>query len=124
MNWEIEYLHEEGVLAVKTSGTLANVDENQKLIAEVLAALKKYDVTKCLIDDRDLTLKLKTMDIYNLPELISKLGVSRTYRVALVVAESAQDNEGFEFYETRAYNLGYKHRLFTDIEAALGWLSQ
>jgi hypothetical protein len=124
MNWEIEYLHEEGVLAVKTSGTLANVDENQKLIAEVLAVLKKYDVTKCLIDDRDLTLKLKTMDIYNLPELISKLGVSRTYRVALVVAESARDNEGFEFYETRAYNLGYKHRLFTDIEAALGWLSQ
>ena len=123
MNWEIKYLLQEGVVTVKISGTLTDIDENQKMVAEALAVAKEHGTTKCLLDDRDLTLDMKIMDIYDVPELLSNLGVPRNYRVALVVAESARHDEGFTFYETRAFNMGYHHRLFTDIQTALDWLT-
>ena len=124
MDWEINYLQQEGVVTIKTSGTLVDADENQKMVTEALVVAEKYDATKCLIDDQDLTLEMKTIDIYGLPEILDDLGVPRKYRVAIVVAESARDVEGFKFYETRAFNVGFNHRLFTDTQTALDWLHQ
>jgi hypothetical protein len=124
MNWEIEYMQEEGVLYIRTSGSLSDVRENQMMIADGLAEGAKHGATKFLIDDRDLTLKLGTMDIYSLPETFKTLGVSHEYKVAIVFATVSKEDDDFKFYETRASNLGYKHRLFTDLKAALDWLTE
>lgn len=124
MNWEIEYMQEEGVLYIKTSGSLNDVRENQMMIADALAEAAKQGTTKCLIDDRDLTLKLGTMDIYSVPETFKTLGVSHEYKVAIVFSAVPKGEDDFKFYEARAANLGYKHRLFTDPKAALDWLTE
>lgn len=119
MKWEIDYMEEEGVLYIKTSGSLSDVRENQMMIADALAEAAKHSTTNCLIDDRDLTLKLGTMDIYSVPETFQTLGVSHEYKVAIVFSAVPNGNDDFKFYEARAVNLGYKHRLFTDPKAAL-----
>ena len=124
MNWEIKYMQKEGVVYIKTSGTLTDVNENKKMISEALAEAEKHGATKALLDDRDLTLKVGTVDIYYMPEAFENLGVTREYKVAMVLADAAKDDEGFKFYETRAANLGYNHRLFTDPDTALDWLTE
>ncbi len=123
MNWEIEYMQQEGVVFVRTAGPLTDVRQNQMMISDALAEAAKHGATKFLIDDRDLTLKIGTGDIYYLPEAYDNLGVSHKYKVAIVLAVTSKEEADFKFYETRAANLGYKHRLFTDPDAALDWLT-
>jgi hypothetical protein len=123
MNWEIEYLQQEGVVYVRTWGTLTDVHANQMMIAEAVAEAEKHGATKCLIDDRDLTLEIGIVDLYYLPEAFSDLGVRHEYKVAIVFPVGSLKEENFKFYETRAANLGYTHRLFSDPDAALDWLT-
>ena len=123
MNWEIDYMQEEEVIYIRTSGTLTDLDENKRMISDGLAEGKKHGVTRFLIDDRDLTLKVGVVDIYYLPEVYLNLGVAREYKVAIVLAVATKNEEEFKFYEIRAANLGYSHRLFTDPNTALDWLT-
>ena len=123
MNWEIEYMEQEGVICIRTTGTLTDVRQNQRMISDGLAEGVKHGATRFLIDDRDLTLKVGTLDIYYMPEAFDNLGVSREYKVAIVLAVATEDVKAFKFYETRAANVGYRHRLFTDLNVALDWLA-
>ena len=123
MNWEIEYMQQEGVVFIKTEGTLSDVRQNQRMISDALAEAEKHSATRCLIDDRELTLEIGVPELYYLPEAYDNLGVPRKYKVAIVIELATKDKIDFEFYETRAANLGYNHRLFKDINTALDWLT-
>jgi hypothetical protein len=123
MNWEIEYMQQEGVVCVRAAGSLTDVRQNQMMISDILAEAKKHGATKFLIDDRNMTLEIGTVDIYYMPEAFDNLGVSRAYKVAIVFSVASKKDEDFKFYQVRAANLGYKHRLVTDPDAALDWLT-
>lgn len=123
MDWIIKFLKQEGIVTVKNTGTLTDAEENRNMTADILAAVEKHGVTKCLIDNRDLSLEMKTIDLYDTPKVLGEVGVPRKYRVAIIISESMQDTKGFRFYETRAINRGFNHRLFTDYETALDWLT-
>ncbi|MGD8454847.1 MAG: hypothetical protein PVF83_00590 [Anaerolineales bacterium] len=110
-------------MTVKNTGTLTDAEENRKMTAEALAAAEKHNSTKCLIDNRDLNLEMKTIDVYDVPDVLGEVGVPRNYKVAIIISESLQDTKGFRFYETRAFNKGFNHRLFTDFDTALDWLT-
>lgn len=124
MNWKIEYMQQEGVVCVKIAGVFDDVGQNQMMISDGLAEAAKYGATKFLLDNRDLTLKIEITDFYYLPDAYEKLGVSRRYKVAIVLSAVSIKDENWKFYETRAANLGYRHRLFTDPDAALDWLTE
>jgi hypothetical protein len=93
------------------------------MICDALAEATKHGATKCLLDDRDLTLEVGKVDIYTMPEAFDKLEISREYKVAIVLPAVSKNVEDFKFYETRAANMAYKYRLFTDPDAALGWFT-
>ena len=124
MHWEVNFMEKEGVVNIRTSGILTDLSENQRMISDVLAEAEKHGVTKILIDDRDLTLKVDLVDIYYLPKEYDSYKSSRSYKVAIVfaVANNTNSENKFKFYETRVANMGYNHRLFTDLNAALDWL--
>jgi hypothetical protein len=122
MRWEIEHIIEKGIIYIKTEGTLSDVKQNSKMILEAIEKAKKNNVYKCLIDDRKLELNIGTANIYFLPEDFEKLGVNRSYKVAIVLAIHPNNIDDYKFYETRAKNMGYQHKIFSDIASAESWL--
>jgi hypothetical protein len=124
VNWEIEYMQQEGIVCIKTAGNLDDVGQNQMMISEGLAEATKHEATKILLDDRDLTLNIGITDLYYLPNAFEKLGVDRKYKVAIVIRTGSIKDEHWKFYENRAANMGYSHRLFTGPDAALDWLTE
>ena len=123
MHWAVYYMGKREVIYIRTRGALTDLYENRRMISEGLAEGEKHGVTKFLIDDRDLTLGIGIADIYYLPGGYGNLGVSRNCKVAIVWDVAMNNEEKFKFYETCAVNLGYRHRLFKDFNAALDWLT-
>jgi hypothetical protein len=121
MSWKIDFLGDHGVVRVTTSGRM-NLDDIRQMIAEGLAEGGRQGTTRFLIDHRLMTPDIPTADIYRLPELSLAAGIQHSYQVAIVYARDAASRQDFEFYEVRAHNFGYDHRLFTTPEEALAWL--
>ena len=119
--WTIEYGQEDGVVRVKMTGK-ATLESLKLQATEALAVAAKHGANKFLVDDREMVPDVGTMDIYNLPDILQKLGLSHAHKVAVVFSASSEKVEDFQFYEARANNLGFAHRLFTSPAAALDWL--
>ena len=119
--WTIEYGQEDGIVRVKMTGR-ATLESLKRLATEALAEAARHGADKFLVDDREMVPNIGTMDIYNLPDILQKLGMNHAHKVAVVFSASSEKVEDFQFYEARANNLGFGHRLFTSPEAALDWL--
>lgn len=120
MHWEIEFLPEGGVVRATLQGRHA-LQEITGLITESMRAARKHRADRLLIDCTRMTPDLATAEIYRLPELAQAAGMHRYCHVAIVLSDHRQRAD-FEFYETRAHNLGYDHRLFASVQEALAWL--
>ncbi|HMY68446.1 MAG TPA: hypothetical protein PL163_17495, partial [Leptospiraceae bacterium] len=75
-------------------------------------------------DYRDASVKLSTLEIYELPQMIAKIAASfgtdaRRIRRALIVSKESED---YHFYETVSANNSQKEKLFLDPEEARHWL--
>lgn len=122
MEWEISFKSENNLLSVKTRG-IFNMDSNTALIKECLEIVKKKDCRSCLIDNSELEFtRIKTLEIYSIPALFSKLGVPRNLHIAEVFSE--KHKKDFHFLETVCYNNGYIVSVFSEIESALQWLKK
>lgn len=122
MEWEISFKPENNLLSVKTYG-IFNMDSNTALIKECLEIVKKKDCHDCLIDNSKLEFtKIKTLEIYSIPALFSKLGVPQNLHIAEVF--SVTHEKYFHFLETVCYNNGYTVSVFSEIELALQWLKK
>ena len=121
MSWEIDYLREQEVVRVKTSGTIT-LELFKRMVTDALTEAVKHGATRFLIDHRAMTPDIGFFDIYNLPETNFSLGVSRVY-TAIVYSATSEKSGDFELYAVRARHHGYNHRLFTEPEAALEWLA-
>lgn len=124
MNWAFDYIQKEKVLRMTTSGAINDAGENQRAMSEGLAEANRCGTTKFLVDNRRLTKVLQPGDIYYLPEIFKTIGLTRQHQVAIVLLPSAMENVDWDFYQMRLANTGYSHRLFTDVDSALGWLAE
>jgi len=122
MPWTIEFLDAEQVILVTTSGSM-DLDGLKRLAVESLAESNRRGASRFLLDHRKMTPAVDAVEIYNLPNINESLGVTRQHRIAIVYDPASSDVANFQFYEDRAYNVGFDHRLFTDIDKAMKWLT-
>lgn len=108
-------------ITVQGNATLGEIKE---IISEALQVAQKERSNLILGDAREMSPRLSTLEIYELPLLISKIytlaGLEATkFKRAFVVAKKTGD---FKFFETVRVNRGHNTRLFFEISKAREWL--
>ena len=113
------------VIETKYHGIIT-ADEFVELAAEVGKLVTEHNCFLTLGDFRDATLLLTTMEIYELPERLSKkissmgLSISKLKR-AFVISNELKD---YFFFETVAANRGQFTKVFQNVGEALAWLRE
>jgi len=104
----------------------------QRYAKEIIEQLRTHDCSRLLNDMRKASIKLSTMDIYDLPawieEACEEAGVDHFLKRALLVSKDFRD---YKFYQTVSRNHGHllevfadskKAGIFRDIAIAREWL--
>ena len=118
--WTIEYLADENILYLKSRGIMDNSSANGMVKALADTAIE-YKCLTHLVDHRETTFALGTLDYFNRPAINQKLGVSRSFKTAMVFTELTENTR---FMETVFRNRGYNLLHFTDVDEAKVWLMQ
>jgi hypothetical protein len=120
----VEHLnHGEELVQATAKGVLDLVLVTQKA-TETLQEAALHSSKRFLIDDREASLALDTLQIYELPGTLERLGLSRGARVAVVYTVTSPTAHDFQFFETVAVNQGFHVKLFTSMEPAMEWLKE
>jgi hypothetical protein len=87
----------------------------QRYAREIVKQLRAHNCLRLRNDMRRASIKLSTMDLYDLPawieERLEEAGVSRACKRALLVSRDFRD---YEFYETVSRNHGHLLEVFVD----------
>jgi hypothetical protein len=87
----------------------------QQYAREIIQQLRAHRCLRLRNDMRKASLKLSTIDLYDLPawieERLEEAGVSRSCKRALLVSRNFDD---YEFYETVSRNHGHLLEVFAD----------
>lgn len=118
---KVEYLAPQRVVKITARGPLT-LEANNQLVAAAVAAGKQYETNLFLVDDRNTEVAMNIVNLYDLPEHNSQLGVMRDFRVALIFTPTQRNSDVFKFYEDRIVITDFQQRVFTDEAAALAWL--
>jgi hypothetical protein len=121
MAWHVEYLAQEQVITVEFSGT-AGMDDLKATGTQCIAVAREHATYAILADAREMTLTAQTTELYHLPDTFEEQGLTRHYRVAMVISDDSDQKESFTFFETVFVNRGFQMRLFSKRDAALEWL--
>ncbi len=94
--------------------------EVKEFISEGVRIAKEKDCALFLTDYREATLKLSTLEIYEVPKLMQETFAStglniRRIRRAVIAAKDLKD---YLFYETVTINRGQNAKVFYDIDEA------
>jgi hypothetical protein len=120
----IVYNPDTRVIEIKFRGDIT-LEEVKKLYSESLRVAKQENCFLFLSDYRDASMKLSTLEIYDLPKILSSIFTAAEVpayhlRRALVVAKDQKD---YRFFETVTSNSGQTARIFQDVAEAQKWLS-
>jgi len=114
MAYQVTYDPEEDCVHASIEGAvdLATV---QRYAREITKQLRAHNCLRLRNDMRRASIKLSTMDLYDLPawieERLEEAGVSRSCKRALLVSRDFRD---YEFYETVSRNHGHLLEVFAD----------
>ena len=103
-----------------------NFAEVKGFISDGALISKENNCPFFLSDYRQVRLKLSTMEIFKVPQIMQaefsslNLWVNRLKRAVV----AAEDLEDYRFYENAAINRGQHLKVFTDINEAKKWLSE
>jgi hypothetical protein len=124
VEWIIDYLPEEAVVRITTSGAMS-LEENLAFISEALAVSKPHGATRFLVDHRNMTTAMSIEELFDLPVTNAKMGVRPEMRAAVVYSPDSPSRDDFFFYDARSRSKGIRNiRLFTDVEHAMDWLAE
>ncbi len=124
MSHTIHYKPEAHIIEVKVEGVV-NRDKFREIFSQGVKLAKEKKCFLFLNDFREATIEMSTMDLFNLPEVLSRISASlgiqaNSLRRALVVApESTRDAS---FAEDVTVNRGQHAKFFHDVEVAKKWL--
>jgi hypothetical protein len=123
MTHTVAYNSELHILELKVQGNLL-LPEVRQIISESVQLVKKHNCFLALSDYREATLKLSTLEIYEIPKIIEEIFTASglpAYKVkrALVVAKDLED---FKFFENITVNRMQNAKLFQEFDEAKKWL--
>lgn len=118
MEWKIEYIAEQGLMYIKTKGTLTRQSANA-MLKDVVQAMTKNKCSKQLVDHSETTFELSVIEFYERPQVNKDIGMSQSWKVGMVFKEL---NQNTQFMETVFRNRGYNFHQFDDIEEARKWV--
>ena len=99
-----------------------DLNASRELLRELMAACKRENMTRILIDSREASSHSTMLDVWTLARDLGSLGVTHENRVA--VLNRPKDNfDRAAFLELCATNRGYHLRAFREFEVAFAWLT-
>jgi hypothetical protein len=86
-----------------------------------LAAVQAANVTRVLVDHRAMVPAVGSVDIHDLPDMFTRVGVPTTLRIATLIPVAHRTL--FDYFQALAWNRGEHHfRNFEDEGEATLWL--
>jgi hypothetical protein len=99
-----------------------DLNVSRELLSELMAACKRENMTRILIDSREASSHSTMLDVWTLARDLGSLGVTHENRVA--VLNRPKDNfDRAAFLELCATNRGYHLKAFREFEVAFAWLT-
>lgn len=123
MSWKIQIIDRPRAVCGSATG-LMGLAAVKQFVAELRMEAARAGLNRILIDDRNMTPQLSTLEIHNLPDILGRLGFVKNDPVAIVYSETSPKAADFRFFENTALNRGFRLRLFTRIDDALEWLAR
>ena len=118
MDWTIDYLLDENLLYIRTQGVMTRASANA-MVKEIVEAAGCHHCDRQIVDHRKTTFAFSIMEYYERPAVNREIGISHTWKIAMVFREL---NEDTRFMETVFRNRGYNFRQFDDLEEARTWV--
>ncbi len=118
MAWRIETDPRVQYLAIRILGD-AGARVAEEIAAAILREVAAHPCSRVLVDIREVEGRLRVLDTFDL--VSSYHSSAQGIRAAIV--DLPENRSWFEFYETVSANRGYHHRIFTDLEEAIRWLT-
>jgi len=117
------YNSETQVVESKFQGDLT-LKEIKEMADEFLLFAKEKDCFLFLNDYREVTVKLSTFEIYEIPKILADVFArsgfnARQLKRALIVSKDIQD---YLFFENVTANSGQNAKVFYDVDEAKKWL--
>ncbi len=120
MNVSLECLSGINVVWIRTSGTY-ELGAELETVKRAVQTAKNHNCTRLLFDHRQTDVIAKFMRAYDRPIKYEEFGLDRSAKLAILLREVDDD---LKFYETVCNNRGWQVQLFTDYDAAVGWLAK
>jgi hypothetical protein len=121
MNWTIEYLEKEKVVAAKINGIM-DWEEHRKFAEELYPLAHKKGCRKILIDFREMIPDFTVLQIDDLPKMLEDLGVTSDLRIAAIHDTSSPKANEFTFFRNVATIMSLQVEQFASREEAMQWL--
>ena len=123
MEWKIDYLEQDGIVYMKTSGP-ASWEDIRKMSKKAMTTASSNNSHKFLVDHRIMEPGLSTLQIDDLPGMLKEVGVTGDDKVAIIFDPSsqAQMSNSFSFFINSAIIESLQVRLFADPKEAIAWL--
>jgi len=123
MEWKIDYIEEDAIITIKTSGP-ATWEGNRKMTEEAISLGGKNKTSKFLVDHRNLKPGLSVLQVDDLPLMLKEVGVTGEDKMAILFDPSGQAQmiDSFSFFRDSAILKSLQVRLFTNSEEAITWL--
>src|SRR5690242_9971063 len=108
MEWTMCFRDDLGALYIKTRGTLTAQSANE-MIREIVSEMARYQCVNQIVDHRETVLNLSVSEYYRRPNINEEIGISRSWKVAMIFREL---NEDSHFMENVFRNRGYNFQVF------------
>jgi hypothetical protein len=118
MEWKIDYLEEDNIVLVKTTG-IAGWDDSRKLSEQAAECGRSKGSGRFLIDNRNLERTLDTLQVDMLPGMLKQVGITAEDRLALLYESSSPLKKTHQFFKDVSYLASIQVRLFTEIDEAV-----
>lgn len=118
MEWKIEYIESEGFLYIKTWGSITSELANT-YVKETIEAANRHQCHRQIVDHREAVFAFSLAEYYERPDINQQMGLSLTWRIAMVFKELNRDTQ---FMEDVFRNRGYCFRQFDDMDKAKTWV--
>ena len=122
MEVTFSYLEDQQMVLVITKG-IADARSSSQMSKSISQYMRKIKARRCLIDHTEIQMFTgKTLEIYQRPNEIIKLGIPFNIRIAALILPIQAEH--FQFLETVSLNRGIGYKTFFDREAAIKWLME
>ncbi len=121
MGWTVTHLESAGIVEIKLSGVVSG-DGLREATTEAIRVAGQYGLSRGLIDATQQVRTGSMVDLVELPQQYSDLGLNRESRIALVLPVEEDLHGIADFYETVCVNRGWMVQTFAARDKAIGWL--